>query len=249
MDKNNIFSKINGNGVPLIFLHGWGVDSNLFNQLSILLQDIRECHLIDLPGFGNSPKPEEVWGTLDYAQCIIKYMDEHEIEKADILGHSVGGRIALRIACHYPKRVNSLILIASAGIKSKKFRLYRMKIFLIKKLSKIFKAIDKIIGNDFFKKNFAHKFASQDYKNAGEMKDIFLKIVNEDQENELNLVKAKTLLIWGDRDAETPSDMAETFLKKIDGSKLILLKGRDHFPFLGSGANLCSFYIKEFLQQ
>ncbi len=248
MDTNKIFSQIKGSGAPLIFLHGWGVDSNLFNELSNLLENIRECYLIDLPGFGKSSKPNETWGTLDYAKSVVEYMNEHNIKKADILGHSVGGRIALRIACHYPEVVNSLILISSAGIKSKSFVFYRMKIFIIKKIAKIFKIIDKIMGNNFFKNHFAARFASQDYKNAGEMKDIFLKIVNEDQENELDLVKAKTLLIWGENDKETPPDMGKTFSKKIKDSKLVILKGKDHFPFLGTGASLCAFQIKEFLK-
>lgn len=244
--KNILYSKIIGSGKPLIFLHGWGVDSSLFEPLAELLKNHRECHLIDLPGFGHSKKPDSTWGTLEYAKCITQYLESKNITNADILGHSVGGRIGLRIAVHFPKSVDNLILISSAGIKSKKF-LLRFKIYILKKAAKIFKTFDKLLGRDFFKNRYSSKFASKDYLNAGEMKDIFLKIVNEDQEGELSRVNARTLLIWGDKDSQTPIDMAKTFNKKIKNSKLIILNGKDHFPFLGSGANLCAYHIKEFL--
>ncbi|MGI6681181.1 MAG: alpha/beta fold hydrolase [Bdellovibrionota bacterium] len=247
-EKNIIHSKIIGKGAPLVFLHGWGVDSTLFLDLAELLADNRECHLIDLPGFGESLKPSEVWGTLEYAKCIVDYLKERNIERADILGHSVGGRIALRIAVHYPEYVDNLILISSAGIKSKKFLFRRFKIFIIKKAAKFFKAIDKLLKNNFFKNRFALRFGSRDYRNAGDMKEIFVKIVEENQEHELSKVNARTLLIWGDKDTETPVDMGETFSKKIKDAKLVILKGRGHMPFLGDGAGLCAYQIKEFLK-
>ena len=246
--KNMIYSKIIGSGKPLIFLHGWGNDSSFFQELSELLVADRECHLIDLPGFGNSKKPDAVWGTKDYASCIIDYLKSHNIKNADILGHSVGGRIALRIAVYFPEYLDNLILISSAGIKSRKFLFRRIKIYILKKVAKIFKFLDKLTGKDFFKNKYFSKFASRDYLNAGDMKDIFIKIVNEDQENELKDVKARTLLIWGDKDTETPIDIGKTFSKKIKDSKLIVLKGKDHFPFLRGGASLCAYQIKEFLK-
>ena len=144
--------------------------------------------------------------------------------------------------------LDNLILISSAGIKSKDYVL-RAKIFTLKIAAKIFKFLDKLMGNDFFKNRFSKKFASPDYINAGEMKDIFIKIVNEDQENELNRVNVKTLLIWGDKDTETPIDMGKTFNKKIKNSRLVVLNGKDHFPFLEAGANLCAYHIKEFLKE
>ena len=246
--KNIVYSKIIGEGNPLIFLHGWGNDSSFFDTLAGFLADSRECHLIDLPGFGKSKKPDSVWGTKDYARCIVDYLKSHNIEHADILGHSVGGRIALRIAVYFPEYLNDLILISSAGIKSKKFIFKRLKIYLLKKIAKIFKFMDRIIGKDFFKSKYSSKFASRDYLNAGDLKSIFIKIVNEDQESELKDVKAKTLLIWGDKDTETPVDMGETFSKKIKNSELVVLNGKDHFPFLGNGANLCAYHIKNFLK-
>ena len=246
--KNIVYSKIIGKGKPLIFLHGWGNDSSFFHGLAELLANDRECHLIDLPGFGNSKKPDAVWGTKDYAKCIVDYLKSQNIQKADILGHSVGGRIALRIAVYFPEYLENLILISSAGIKSKKFLFRRIKIYILKKVSKIFKFFDKLIGKDFFKNKYSSRFASRDYLNAGDMKDIFIKIVNEDQENELKDVNTRTLLIWGDKDTETPVDMGIKKKKKIKDSKLVVLNGKDHFPFLGGGASLCAYHIKEFLK-
>ena len=101
-----------GTGTPLVFIHGFG--SSIFSwrkNLDPLSKHLRVCAL-DLPGFGYSDKPLNADYTIDaYADFIIQFMDKMRIKKAVLVGHSLGGGIALLTSLKYPSRVQSLILL------------------------------------------------------------------------------------------------------------------------------------------
>src|SRR5579864_6464294 len=98
-----------GNGRPVLMLHGWGASG------ANLMADAARVHVVDLPGFGQSPRPESPWGTREYARCVLDYMDAQKLEKVDIVAHSFGGRIALVLASSHAPRVRRLVLMAAAG--------------------------------------------------------------------------------------------------------------------------------------
>jgi pyruvate dehydrogenase E2 component (dihydrolipoamide acetyltransferase) len=103
-------------GVPVLLIHGFGGDLNnwLFNHAELAAR--RAVWALDLPGHGESSKPLQA-GTLDeLAQYVTAFMREEGIERAHLVGHSMGGAVALQIASLEPQRVASLALIASAGL-------------------------------------------------------------------------------------------------------------------------------------
>ena len=73
----------------------------------------------------------------DYAREIVEYMNSAGIEKAVLVGHSFGGRVAMEIAAAYPERVKSVVLVDSAGIKPKRKFSYYVKVALHKTLKKL----------------------------------------------------------------------------------------------------------------
>jgi pimeloyl-ACP methyl ester carboxylesterase len=79
------------------------------------------------------------------------------------------------------------------------------------------------------------------------MRNILVKTVNEDQTDSSHHIIAPTLILNGENDTQTPVEMAQRLHKYIRNSQLILLPGKDHFPFLGEGAHLCASYIRRFL--
>jgi pimeloyl-ACP methyl ester carboxylesterase len=101
-----------GSGVPLVFIHGFG--SSIFSWRKNL-DPISKHHRVcapDLPGFGYSDKPLDADYTIDaYADFIIQFMDKLQIKKAVLVGHSLGGGIALLASLKYPSRVRALILL------------------------------------------------------------------------------------------------------------------------------------------
>lgn len=89
---------------------------------------------------------------------------------------------------------------------------------------------------------------SRDYRNAGELKNIFVKTVNEDLSEIAKHIECPVLLLWGEKDAETPVDIAKRYAALIPKSTLVVLPGKDHFPFLNEGAHLCAYHILRFFE-
>lgn len=230
-------------------LHGWGHSHLMLKPLGELLAEDREVHLIDLPGFGESPLPDTVWGTRDYAERMLAYIDEQKLGTVDLLGHSFGGRISLQIASMAPDRVGKLVLINSAGIKRTLPAAKRLRISLIRWLGRVTKIIDKATRLNLYTKKFAPAFGSADYRNAGPLRPILVRTVNEDLTEQVKKVKAPTLLVWGEKDTETPTEIGARLHRLIAGSRFLVLPGRGHTPFLDAGSHLCAYHIHPFLRQ
>lgn len=105
-----------GEGTPLLLLHGFGGDINVwvFNQEALAVE--RTVYAIDLPGHGGSTKDVGDGDLVSFVQVAAGFMDEMRIEKAHVFGHSMGGAIAGSLAITHPEKVESLALIASAGL-------------------------------------------------------------------------------------------------------------------------------------
>jgi len=99
-----------GNGPALLLLHGNGEDSTFFeHQIEDLSSDFFVC-AIDTRGHGQTPMGEAPFTLSQFADDLFDFMNEHEIEQADLLGFSDGGNIALLFALRHPERVRRLVL-------------------------------------------------------------------------------------------------------------------------------------------
>ena len=99
-----------GEGPVLLLLHGNGEDSSYFqHQTGAFSRDFCVC-AIDTRGHGRSPLGSAPFTLSQFADDLLAFMDENDIEQADILGFSDGGNIALLFALRYPDRVRRLIL-------------------------------------------------------------------------------------------------------------------------------------------
>lgn len=100
-----------GKGEALIFLPAGGFPGNEGMNIAHQLQENYETHMLDLPGMGRGSGLEERVSSLDMANWIKNYLDAREIKRAVVVGHSLGGAIALSFAVHYPERVVKLVLL------------------------------------------------------------------------------------------------------------------------------------------
>jgi len=103
-------------GTPMVLIHGFGADLAgwMFNQAD--LAESRPVHAIDLPGHGGSAKQVSDGSVAGLAAAVAAYMDAAGIGAAHLVGHSLGGAIAINIAANAPERVTALTLIAPAGL-------------------------------------------------------------------------------------------------------------------------------------
>lgn len=99
-----------GSGEPLILLHGNGEDSTYFvHQIAYFSKRFRVL-AVDTRGHGQSPRGDAPFTIRQFAEDLREFMDELKIDKANILGFSDGGNIAMIFAMKYPNRVLRLIL-------------------------------------------------------------------------------------------------------------------------------------------
>ncbi len=107
-----------GNGPPLVFVHG--LSSNMaywHHQLDYFAQS-RRVMALDLPGYGASDRPDAPYTPPWYASVLTAWLDEEGIDQAIIVGHSMGGQVALTFALQNPDRVAGLVLSAPAGFET-----------------------------------------------------------------------------------------------------------------------------------
>jgi pimeloyl-ACP methyl ester carboxylesterase len=105
-----------GQGDPIVFIHGLG--GSWVNWLENLPHFAREHRVIamDLPGFGHSPLPADKISISGYGRIVDGLLDELGIERAVIVGNSMGGFIGVEIALQFATRVEKLVLISAAGL-------------------------------------------------------------------------------------------------------------------------------------
>lgn len=219
------------NGRPVVMLHGWGANLDSFAPLVPGLEEHFRVYRIDFPGFGKSDAPREVWGVEEYTAFFGEFVKANGIAEPILIAHSFGGRVAILYSSRNAVRKN--ILIDAAGVKPQRPLKYYIRIYsfkLYKRLLPIFigrkRADEKI-------ESYRKKAGSSDYNNAsGIMRSILVKVVNEDLRHVMPLIKAPTLLIWGENDTATPLRDAKIMEKLIPDCGLALLKGAGHFSYL-----------------
>ncbi len=107
-----------GDGVPVLFLHGWGLDHRVYKRsLARLVATGMRVVAPALPGFGGSaPLPQQESTLAGFATWLVEFLDALQIkEPALVMGHSFGGGVAIVFAHNYPERVRGLVLINSIG--------------------------------------------------------------------------------------------------------------------------------------
>ena len=212
----------------LIFLHGWGADLNSFLWLKDYFVDEYSLIFLDFHGFGKTGEPSSPFSVSDYVDRLKLLLDKFVIDELVLIGHSFGGRVAIKFLFNYQFNYSKvfLCLVDSAGILPRRNLIYRLKVFRFKRLKV------KVDKNPNLKYKL-DKFGSSDYKKLSVvMKQTFVKVVNEDLSRFAKFLRCKTLIVWGNKDVETKPFMARKLNRLISGSKLVFLKNCGHFCFL-----------------
>lgn len=211
----------------IVFLHGWGQDKTAFLWTKNYFSDWCKIY-VDFAGFGENPEPDKVFSLTDYVQSLKNLLDDFEIESLVLVGHSFGGRVAIKFAFLYQECFKNfkLCLVDTAGLKPRKSFVKWLKIKRYKRLKR--KAEKKV---ELRQKLDA--YGSADYKKlSSKMKQTFVKIVNEDLSHAAKFIKCRTCIVWGKDDTETKLYMAKRLFKLIKDSELYIFKNAGHFCYL-----------------
>ncbi len=222
---------VHGAGPALILMHGWGCNCNTVASIQRTAAETHTVYNVDFPGFGLSSEPTSVWGTEQYTQLIEQLAKTENIISPTLIGHSFGGRIAIIFASR--NKTDKVVLVDAAGIKPRHSLNYYRKVYTFKAAKWIINhTLSKDTANRILDKMRA-KAGSSDYAGASPMmRAILSKVVNEDLTPLLSLIKAPTLLIWGENDNATPISNAKVMEKLIPDCGLVAFPGCGHYSFL-----------------
>ncbi len=224
-----------GSGELVVLLHGWGSNIKLFANLIDLLSAKYTVVAMDMPGFGESEEPKTPWCVDDYVQFVIDFLKDYDTKEVTLLGHSFGGRVIIKMHSResLPFKVKKVILVDSAGImppKSNK-KSWRTRYYKMGKTVLSTKLVQKLAPDAL--ENFRKKMGSADYAAASPMmRQVMVKVVNEDLEPYLPNIKCPTLLVWGVNDTATPISDGEKMEKLIPDAGLVRLENAGHYSFL-----------------
>ena len=229
-----------------IWLHGWGHNHKTMMRLADLFRNDGSHILFDQPGFGQTPMLGAGAGTADYADALATDLAPSET-KHIFIGHSFGGRVSIQMAARHPHLVQAIILIAGAGIPRSKTFAQKLRGKYIKTLGACARYSDKMFGTTFIKK-FRDTYGSSDYKNAGDLRPTFVRVVNEDLREEAGKIDIPVLLLYGAEDTETPPEIGAKYAAAINGAEFHTLAGFGHVDILDRGAYQCEALIRQFLE-
>jgi len=232
-----------GSGPPVILLHGYPDNLQIWSELALRLADQFEVIAFDWPGMGYS----EGWpgGTTPFhmAERLNKILDELKIERTSLVGMDMGGQPALVFAANFPERIQRLVVMNSLVLWDEEtsweiqvLRKYGWNRFIIRKLPHIvfWRAEKSFLPRHFrltsdLRSDIWQSFSQNDVRFfiarlcAGyqgtlmQLPDVYKKIV------------CPTLVLWGEQDQHFPPNHARRLNALVPGSSLEIIPGAKHW--------------------
>lgn len=249
INGHTIFFAVKGEGKPVILLHGFGAAMWVWEkQIEALSKDHR-VYVLDLIGHGFSDRPKIPYRLETYIQFLKDFMDGVGVERAILVGNSMGGGLAWAMAALYPERVDKLILINSMPsdvldqVRNESFRaLVAIKdipllpyLVIASRNRKSVKWILQWCVSDI--KLITPEILDRQYRISnikGTTWVLYSTFKNAEDAKKLkgylSSVLQPTLLIWGERDLLFPIPIAESLQQAIPGSKLQVIEKGGHMP-------------------
>lgn len=203
-------------GIPLLMLHGFQAGADLWfpHPMPALASTF---HIIapDLPGFGDSG-PMPAYGTSQYTSLLFHFMDSLCYRRFDLLGHSMGGQIAIAMAASEPERVDHLLLVDSAGLP-------RESLFWMNPI--------RVIGDASMRHVKLYPTSLRLMAKSRALAEGLQMLQHDHIQNRLDQLTMPTLIVWGSRDRLVPLEHGAFMSKHIPHARLAVIRGAGHMPF------------------
>lgn len=218
-----------GSGQPILFLHGWASSQAAFKDLVATLSSKFSCLTLDLPGFGQSEAPHKAWTVDDYSDFLHEFLAKLNYGQPlfAVVGHSNGGTIAIHGLASGAIHAQKLVLLGSAGVRNKD----AAKKSALKIIAKTGKVVTKPLPAKVQNKLRGKLYSSigSDMLLLPHMEETFKNIVGQDVTQEAGLVRARTLLIYGAQDDQTPVADGEKLTSIIPDARMEVVSDAGHF--------------------
>jgi len=226
----------------VVLLHGFGASLQTWEAWAQALAADHRVIRFDLPGSGLSlPDPAADYTDARSVELLAALMDRLGLQRASIVGHSIGGRIAWTFAARHPERLDKLVLVAPDGFASPGFDYGKPP-----DVPTVLKLMRYVLPRPVLRMNLLPAYADSnaltdamtaryhDLLLAPGGRDAMLARMQQtvlvDPVPLLKAILAPTLLVWGERDAMIPFANSADYLKDIPGSRLVVVPGTGHLP-------------------
>jgi pimeloyl-ACP methyl ester carboxylesterase len=224
-----------GQGTPMVLLHGYPLDHHLWDDLVPLLEDTFDLILPDLRGFGGSSTVDSFYAMEDIASDITALLDYLKIEKAAIVGHSMGGYVALAFARLYPERVRGLGLVSSQVLADPPDRKEGRYKSAAEVADKGIASVVETMTPKFTSNRELQKFARESMERQqpaayiGALKAMAERVDSTPLLSKLNI---PVVIVHGDADALIPIDRAREVKAAVVHAHLVEVHGAGHMPMM-----------------
>jgi pimeloyl-ACP methyl ester carboxylesterase len=243
VDGVEVHYRDEGAGPPLVLVHGTSSSLHTWDGWVARLASHRRVVRLDLPGFGlTGPAPDHDYTPSRYARVVFALMTALGIDRADVAGNSLGGRVALTMALDHPERVRGLVLVDSAGLSGNK----PPAIFAIGRTPVIGRALRWLTPRFVIRGNVEQVYGDPSRvtdalvdryyeltRREGNREALFDRINgprDPDLDARLGEVRAPVLVEWGERDRWIPLPFGRRLADGIHGAKLVTYPDAGHVP-------------------
>jgi pimeloyl-ACP methyl ester carboxylesterase len=227
-----------GSGPVVVLLHGLGASKEMWSGNVAALASNHRVIALDQLGFGKSDKPliEYRVGTLvDFLDGFLRILN---IERATLIGSSLGGWVALRYTLDHPERVERLVLVDASGFRAdKKMDPAFREMLTTPTRAAVRRVLRAMFVNPLFSSDaavervFSTRMSSGDGYTVTQMIES-LERTDESIDGSLGAITQPVLIVWGEGDQLVPLSWGERFKKEIKNSKLVVIPAAGHVPMV-----------------
>ena len=231
-----------GAGTPIVLIHGTGASLHTWEDWTKdLIEDYRVIRL-DLPAYGlTGQDPQKRYSSKDYVDLLDTFLTKLKVEKFHLAGNSLGGLISWLYASYHPEKVDNLVLLDPSGFPFKSTPM----VIKMAKTPVLNYFIRYVTPRSFIEKNIKEVYYDHTLIKASTIdryhdlirfegnREAFIDrayIEREDYRDRLSLIKATTLILWGENDAWIPVSDAPKFKAAIDNAQVVIMPKTGHVP-------------------
>jgi pimeloyl-ACP methyl ester carboxylesterase len=214
--RQQLAYRVTGSGQPIVFLHGLWNSSGEWERAFNLFSPRYRLYAPDLPGHGQSPA-RLPWRLREIAAMLAAWMRALEMPPATIVGHSMGGALAIMLAAAEPQMVDRLVLVNSIGLPMQR-----------PFLRALLRAGQGVANHQNLR--YTSRYGDPRLLQSLAIWQATNEVLACDLRPDLRLIRCPTLIIWGMRDPLLPVQSAVALQRAIPGAELVMLPNVRHHP-------------------
>lgn len=190
-------------GPDFVLVHGIGVSARAFGPTALLLAREGDVHLVDLAGYGRSPRPDRDMTIADHADLLARYLRTKELDHPVVVGHSMGTQVVAELAARHPAQVDRIVLVAPVMMPDARTAARAGLQLAVNGLREPIAMSAVAVTDYFFRTGVSYMIEQIPHLLGGELEEVAAG------------VEAEALVLCGDRDpVATPEwgrELADTF--------------------------------------